>query len=775
MATGILLHAPSALAAGTAPFTLTAKQQMDEQNRYKFNVELNAIPDNEQINQTVDAESGKSVKEIMTYIIVVDDVTKTRLEKATSIDFGGRNYPSDHYDFKNFWTKSNGSNAQLGENTYVESGLWFHRVDQSELPATFAMPTFVWHNVYPTAAESGTLCNFVGKTDPEMWEYTASYNEIIDPDFKFTVHLTCADKWGDNTKYFPQWDLLNFEADEASTKVVAPITAISLGTPYLQKSNFKRNFYMFHPLYHPDGGRLSNLYKETYSEWVPDPENPDSWDYIQVTHQAGDHNEKDGPKDDDPVYFDFFNESVVPITIDALNVSDEVLEHWSIQYDISITPAEIPFDPVNIRPRHRVSTLGNWMSGEGMIDPRKEQKINAYDLDLSPLQGMKSLDGRHNNYIDGRSSQLTFEAHLKLSYVRKNGGDYDSNVYYLDNEPKTNTLSLNYPTPTVTQRKKVAFSKYKAQYYDDPMDGGGGSWQTLDYLAHATVGFDINGYSDIDLYPYMAFDAQQKLYYCDEHNGVYREPHNAESHPDCQIEGDYDPLNINDPNIWWKLNFAGTRAANGGHPVDTQWDSSVTDIVPALKCSADEDGDAIDYIDYQEYIDGSAASKTDPCFNWSRIAARSHYLPLHINPVKRFSAENFETDNTLNNAPDITAKFAVVFPLVSTTDVNGDESLMPIAKISDENQASKASGRLSPDRDIYFYVSALHLVALPTETKINFSDSQITGVDEIIVDHPDFTGDAEEYYNLQGIRVTHPAKGQIYIMRHGGKSMKILY
>lgn len=50
----------------------------------------------------------------------------------------------------------------------------------------------------------------------------------------------------------------------------------------------------------------------------------------------------------------------------------------------------------------------------------------------------------------------------------------------------------------------------------------------------------------------------------------------------------------------------------------------------------------------------------------------------------------------------------------------------------------------------------------------------IKGVDEIIVDHPDFTDDAE-YYNFQGIRMVHPAKRQIYIMRHGCKSIKVLY
>lgn len=318
----------------------------------------------------------------------------------------------------------------------------------------------------------------------------------------------------------------------------------------------------------------------------------------------------------------------------------------------------------------------------------------------------------------------------------------------------------------VAQREQVAFSKYKAQYYDEPVKGEPGTIQTLDYLAHAVVGFDINGYSGIDLYPYIAFDAQQKLYYCDEHSGIYSEPHNKNSHPDCQTEGD------NAPNNWWKLSFAGTRAANGGHPVGSGWDSSVTDIVPNLKCPADDDGDAIDYVDYQNYIDGNSTTKEDPRFNWSRIAARSGYLPIHINPVKRYTADSFETDNTLNGAQAITAKFAVVFPLLTTSRIyDGGTSLMPVAKATNENQTRNAEERMSPSR------TDLHdicMIALPADKTIDFSNSQITGVEEIVVDHTNFS-DETEYYNLQGIRVAHPANGQIYIVRQGGKTMKVLY
>ncbi|MDE7153939.1 MAG: CotH kinase family protein [Muribaculaceae bacterium] len=46
------------------------------------------------------------------------------------------------------------------------------------------------------------------------------------------------------------------------------------------------------------------------------------------------------------------------------------------------------------------------------------------------------------------------------------------------------------------------------------------------------------------------------------------------------------------------------------------------------------------------------------------------------------------------------------------------------------------------------------------------------GVDDVIYDQECAPA---EYYNLQGIRVAHPAKGELYIFRQGNKSSKIIY
>ena len=720
------------------PVDLTAEQQMDGQNRYTFNAEVNAAPNPEQAARTV--TESTTVKDMMKwYILVTDDATKTRLDKATSLTVGGT-----EATVSTFWTLSDGTNAQIGQNEYVGSGLWFHKFeipesDRDDL-ATLAMPTLVWHNVYPTRSEAanGRLYK-LGTIQDNEGNYTNVFNEADNSELSFTAYLTC----NDNATDFAAWDLMNFNAAQASTPIVAPTAAITLGTPYLQKSDFKAEFTMLPAISHPDGGRLSNLYKEDI--------------YYPEHHAAGEHNEEEGPLADDPVHYDAFNESVAPLTVDALPVADEVISNWNIGYDISVRPSSVEYDAANVKGKHRISTLYSYN-----INTQKELDVNAYDIDLSEIQTMESLDGRHSGYIDGTKASMEFQSHLQVRYEQK--GKYGNELVNLDSEPSENTLKLGYTPPAVSQ-KGSAFAKYKAQYFGEDVAGIEGL-HTIDYLAHAVVGFDISGYSDIDLYPYIAFDAQQKLYYCELHKGVYKEPHAPYYlHTDCQGYGITDPLN------WKRLSFAGTRAANGGHPVNSGWDASVTNIVPALSCRDDETGATVEYTDFSEYIDGSAACPWEPQYNWSRIAARAGYMPLHINPVKRFSEETFESDNSLAGASDVTAKFAVLFPLINTTDREGHDETLPYADVT--GGQSRAAGATSPDRSGWT-LSDVYLVALTAEKKIDFSSAQMTGVDEIVVDHPGLDGDAV-YYNLQGIRVMNPAKGQIYIVRQGAKTFKVLY
>lgn len=49
---------------------------------------------------------------------------------------------------------------------------------------------------------------------------------------------------------------------------------------------------------------------------------------------------------------------------------------------------------------------------------------------------------------------------------------------------------------------------------------------------------------------------------------------------------------------------------------------------------------------------------------------------------------------------------------------------------------------------------------------------ELSGVEEVAIDNSDMPA---EYYNLQGIKVTHPIPGHIYIMRNGSASSKVIF
>lgn len=726
----------------SAPVALTAAQQMDDKDRYTFNVEVNAAPVDEQINRVIDSQTGKTVKDLMMhYILVVDDATKAQLDNATSLTAGSQSYTVAGLR-GSFWTKSTGSNARVGQNEWVEAGLWFHKFDIPEEgrddAATIAMPKLVWHNVIPTSTEKGNPL-YVKEYNNDYSD--ASFKETNDGAFAFTAYLTC----NDNTTDFATWDHLNFQADEKSTHVVAPTAAHTLDKPHLQKSAFTYNYGSLPAIHHPDGGRLSNM------------------------NQYGEH-QPEGPKADDPVHYDAYNESVAQITIDPLKIADEVKENWYVWYEVIVRPeSDTEYNLALPQEKHRASMA---LTTSENLDRQNQVIMNVYDLDLSSLQTMSALDNRHNSYIDGTKASLKFDSDLQVRYFKKNDNNMtqDESLYNLDSPSSEGTFELGYAKPTVTQAQS-AFSKFAAKHYYEYRDHLGNLMDketvTLGYYAHAVVGFNIGGYMSNDLYPYIAFDAQQKIHYCPQHNGMYKEGHYS-----YECNKDNGCPAKNQQYSWSEYSFSGTRAANGGHPMNKGWHDSVTAIVPHLSCT-DDNGQTIDYEDYVEYIDGSRAYPWEARFNWSRIAARSGYLPIHINPVMKWNDEDsFNAATSIKDA-DVTAKFAVVYPVINLDQADYNNQ-MPAAVVADRSSQARVDGTISPERDYSYIPEKLYMVALPAEKKIDFSSSQMTGVEEIIVDHPALSGDAE-YYNLQGIRVTHPAKGQIYIVRQGDKSMKVLY
>ncbi len=81
---------------------------------------------------------------------------------------------------------------------------------------------------------------------------------------------------------------------------------------------------------------------------------------------------------------------------------------------------------------------------------------------------------------------------------------------------------------------------------------------------------------------------------------------------------------------------------------------------------------------------------------------------------------------------------------------------------SESRKAATKITQLSLSSDRRLYVKSIELKYDPTAT----------GVAEIAADQPNDA--APEYYNLQGIRITEPVKGQLYIVRQGSKVTKTI-
>jgi len=403
--------------------------------------------------------------------------------------------------------------------------------------------------------------------------------------------------------------------------------------------------------------------------------------------------------------------------------------------------------------------------------------FETFDLDLSPLKTMESLDKRHSDYIDGTNSSLGFTAELQVVYYPKKRSSYDNEAAYnLDATPSGNTLTLSYPAPTVSQGKS-AFAKFEAKWWQEHFNPYTGEYdqllEKLGWYAHAVVGFNINGYVDNGLYPNIAFDAQQTLYYCPYHFGMYSADHNYFEHGQGTCPG-Y-------TKGWDRYSFADTRAANGGHPMD-KWEESVTNIVPNLTCVGD-DGSIVEYTDFANYdweTDyDNGVYVCDLRYNWSLMAAKAGYLPIHINPVMKWDTEEeCEAATSIKDA-DVTAKFAVVYPIIDYTHDGASYANKINMQVIRRDAEAALDDTETPSLESRKYVNlSVFMMALKAaDTPIDFSSAQLTGVDDnIIPDDARYDGDSPTiYYNLQGIRVMNPAKGQIYIVRKGAKTMKVLY
>ncbi len=76
---------------------------------------------------------------------------------------------------------------------------------------------------------------------------------------------------------------------------------------------------------------------------------------------------------------------------------------------------------------------------------------------------------------------------------------------------------------------------------------------------------------------------------------------------------------------------------------------------------------------------------------------------------------------------------------------------------------------------VVYYGNSRYLYCDPIQMEIELPQEVIdmlSGVEEVVVDE---STDTPVYYNLQGSRITNPAKGSIVIERRGNSARKIRY
>lgn len=421
------------------------------------------------------------------------------------------------------------------------------------------------------------------------------------------------------------------------------------------------------------------------------------------------------------IVYNRLNEVAADAGISALDVTDEVIANNSITYDIYVTKAETALSST-------LSDASAHASLEGVDN--KAIDMTLYDLPLNNITKVKAIDGTHEEILDGSAS--TYDSHLMVTY------NVGGKLFVNDSDNADRDIQFNPGLDTFNPTAgSTALSRYKGEYYhngknptnpnvkpcecDDPNCEP--HKEHLGYFAHGVVDFTLGGIDNDSKNAYVSFHAQQPYYSHSAHNnGCYKED-----------------------NGWYKHSFAGTRAANGGKPV-ANWNNDLT-----------ANGRYLD--GYEEYTEGDWEDKND----WSTIAVTKQHLPLHINPIYQFNSETDYNRGTINdNRTVLTAKFSVICPIVNP------------GKMSVEVKASASSAARRADAVPSRDFDSVYLMGVSKSVDVNLNGLQTTGVDDITIDIPADAVDAE-YYNLQGIRIAHPAKGQIYIVRQGDQVSKVLY
>lgn len=97
----------------------------------------------------------------------------------------------------------------------------------------------------------------------------------------------------------------------------------------------------------------------------------------------------------------------------------------------------------------------------------------------------------------------------------------------------------------------------------------------------------------------------------------------------------------------------------------------------------------------------------------------------------------------------------------------------PISTMTSDGVVSIPTGRYSPVYDVLAYQQWTDADenAIPMASVVRLPAEALSGVEGIIMD---INNAANEYFNLQGVRINNPERGQIVIVKNGNKSTKVV-
>lgn len=507
-----------------------------------------------------------------------------------------------------------------------------------------------------------------------------------------------------------QWALLNFDVASDGTDVIAPRTNIDLSNMHLRRYD---KAFIHEPKEnnaHLPGTRI-HAYDEE-GNWL-----------------------KENPVIEDKIIYQRSNEVVADAKIDALPLADRVLTDWTVTYHIYAMPEDKA-----LADNYGTEKYLNTMQLKGTDAVTAE--MADFDLSGLAIHSDGSIDGHIADYFASEQA-AGFNGYVLVGYQRKAGWSEATTKELINDKGASGeaALNLSLPTPEVSLND-VSWTAYRERRYWDERDENNNvldhGYHLLGYFIHAGIDLRYSLENSENLAVYAGFGANQT---CvgggPSANGVHKYSGKVHNYGPT-----YDASGTAYPH--WMFSFCDTQAANGGHPLNFTHGT-----VQPLE----------GYVDYDDKSEEKPEWVDDN--DWSTKVVAQGRMPIHVNPVFELTEEQYNggKNSILPDYHNFGVSVAAYYPVITADKVS--------FAVKGATPASSPS-RLQAD-DTH---SGVRLFQASTWIDVDLSKgSQTTGVEDITADDDNAP---VEYYNLQGIRVIHPAKGQIYIVRQGEKVSKQL-